>query len=118
MLKLYGIKSCDTCRRARKFLDERDIEYTFHDVRDDGVNIQMLERWADRVSWERLLNRKSLTWRKIPEVDRNDINREKALAAMLDNPTLIKRPVFEHDDYMAVGFSEKRFGDFLERTAR
>ncbi|MDX1506907.1 MAG: arsenate reductase [Woeseiaceae bacterium] len=118
MLKIYGIKSCDTCRRARKFLDERDIEYTFHDVRDDGVNIQMLERWADRVSWERLLNRKSLTWRKIPEVDRNDINREKALAAMLDNPTLIKRPVFEHDDYMAVGFSEKRFGDFLERTAR
>ena len=118
MLKIYGIKSCDTCRRARKFLDEHEIEFAFHDVRDDGINIQMLERWASRVTWERLLNKKSLTWRKIPEVDRNDMSREKALAAMIENPTLIKRPVFEHDDYMAVGFSEKRFSDFLERTSQ
>ena len=117
MLKLYGIKSCDTCRKARKYLDEHSIDFSFHDVRDDGIDIQMLERWADRVTWERLLNKQSLTWRKIPEVDRNDMNRDKALAAMIENPTLIKRPVFEHDRYMAVGFSERRFSEFLERTS-
>ena len=114
---VYGIKSCDTCRKARKYLRVNDIEHTFHDVRDDGLNIQMLERWADRISWETLLNKNSLTWRKIPDVDRGDMNRNKALATMIDNPTLIKRPVFEHNDYIAVGFSEKRFGDFLKRMA-
>lgn len=113
MLAVYGIKSCDTCRKARKFLDDNGIEHTFHDVRDDGLNIQMLERWADRIKWESLLNRRGLTWRKIPEVDREGMTRGKALAAMIDNPTLIKRPVFEHENYFAVGFSEKRFGDFL-----
>lgn len=117
MLTVNGIKSCDTCRKARKFLKDRGIEHTFHDIRDDGLNIQMLERWADRVSWETLLNKQSLTWRKIPDADRNDLNKSKALALMIDNPTLIKRPVFEHDDYIAVGFSEKRFGDFLAKLA-
>ena len=117
MLTVYGIKSCDACRKARKYLAGKNIEHTFHDVRDDGLNIQMLERWADRISWETLLNKQGLTWRKIPEVDRADMNRDKALAAMIETPTLIKRPVFEHDDYIAVGFSEKRFGDFLKRMA-
>ena len=114
MLTVYGIKSCDTCRKARKYLSDNDIKHAFHDVREDGLNIQMLTRWADRIECEKLLNRQGLTWRKIPEVDRNGMNRTKALAAMIDNPTLIKRPVFEHDDYIAVGFSEKRFGDFLK----
>jgi arsenate reductase len=115
VLTVNGIKSCDTCRKARKFLQEKEIEHTFHDIRDDGLNIQMLERWADRISWETLLNKQSLTWRKIPDADRDDLNKSKALALMIDNPTLIKRPVFEHDDYIAVGFSEKRFGEFLAK---
>ena len=115
MLVVYGIKSCDTCRRARKYLTDHNIDFRFHDVRDDGLDIQMLERWNQRIGWQRLLNKQSLTWRKIPEVDRNDMNHDKALAAMIDNPTLVKRPVLETDDFIAVGFSEKRFGDFIER---
>ena len=114
MLTVYGIKSCDSCRKARKFLTEKNIEFTFHDLRDDGLDIQMLERWSDRLGWERLLNKKSLTWRKIPEVDRNDMTRDKALAAILERPTLVKRPVLESKEFIAVGFSEKRFSDFLE----
>jgi len=117
LLTVYGIKSCDTCRKARKYLADKSIEHTFHDVRVDGLSIQMLERWADRISWEKLLNKQGLTWRKIPEVDRNDMGRTRALAAMMDNPTLVKRPVFEHESYIAVGFSEKRFGDFLKTHA-
>jgi len=115
VLTVYGIKSCDTCRQARKYLDSHNIEFRFHDLRDDGLDIQMLERWSKRIGWQRLLNKQSLTWRKIPEVDRNDMSHDRALAAMIDNPTLIKRPVIETETFIAVGFSEKRFGDFLER---
>ena len=117
MLTVYGIKSCDTCRRAKKFLNDNKIKFAFHDVRDDGLDIQMLERWSTRIEWERLLNRKSLTWRKLPETDRNGITKEKAFAVMIDQPTLIKRPVLEHPAFFAVGFSEKRFTDFLKKTA-
>ena len=74
----------------------------------------MLERWTTRLGWERLLNKKSLTWRKIPEVDRADMSRDKAMAAMIERPTLIKRPVLEGDNFIAVGFSEKRFAEFLK----
>ena len=116
MLTVYGIKSCDTCRNARKYLAEHDIEFRFHDVRDDGLDIQMLERWADRIEWQKLLNRKSLTWRRIPEVDRSGMTQDRAFALMLDQPTLLKRPVLESPQFMAVGFSEKRFGDYLERV--
>ena len=115
MLIVYGIKSCDTCRKARKFLTEHNIEHQFHDLREDGIDIQMLERWTQRMGWEKLLNKHSLTWRKIPEVDRNDMTRDGALAAMIDNPTLIKRPVIETKKFIAVGFSEKRFGDFINK---
>ena len=116
MLTVYGIKSCDTCRRARKYLAEHDIDFRFHDVRDDGLDIQMLERWASRMDWQKLLNRKSLTWRKIPEVDRADITQDRAFALMIEQPTLMKRPVLESPKFMAVGFSEKRFGEFLEKA--
>lgn len=118
MLKVYGIKSCDTCRRARKFLTEKDIEHAFHDVREDGLDIQMLERWAHRIDWQKLLNKQSLTWRKIPEVDRADMSKSKAFAAIIDQPTLMKRPVLEHDAFLAVGFSEKRFSEFLKAMGK
>ena len=114
-LTVYGIKSCDSCRAARKFLGDKDMEFTFHDLREDGLDIQMLERWSDRLGWERLLNKRSLTWRKIPEVDRNDMNKDKALAAIIERPTLMKRPVLEANQFIAVGFSEKRFSDFLAK---
>ena len=116
MLIVFGIKSCDTCRRARKYLDEHNIEFHFHDLREDGLDIQMLERWTQRIGWARLMNKQSLTWRKIPEVDRNDMTHDKALAAMIYSPTLVKRPVIESDKFIAVGFSEKRFGDFINNN--
>jgi len=116
VLTVYGINSCDTCRRAKKFLQDRNIEFRFHDLRDDGLDIQMLERWSVRIDWERLLNRKSLTWRKIPEADRIDMTKDRAFATMLDQPTLVKRPVLEHPSFFAVGFSEKRFAEYLEKA--
>lgn len=117
MLHVYGIKSCDTCRKAKKFLQDNKLEFDFHDLRDDGLDIQTLEVWADRVGWEKLLNKKSLTWRKVPETDRKVINRSKAISLMLDQPTLIKRPILEGEGYIAVGFSEQRFAEFLSKMA-
>ena len=116
MLTIYGLKSCDSCRKARKFLKERGIEHAFHDVRTDGVDIQMLERWSDRVGWEKLVNKKSLTWRTVPQKDREGLNRDKALALILSEPTLLKRPVLEGKDFTAIGFSEKRFTEYLGRS--
>tara|TARA_R110000782_G_scaffold127996_3_gene219635 strand:- start:341 stop:694 length:354 start_codon:yes stop_codon:yes gene_type:complete len=117
MLTVYGIKSCDTCRKARTYFAQHDIDFRFHDVRDDGLDIQMLERWSARIDWTKLLNKQSLTWRKIPEVDRSDMTESKAFALMIENPTLVKRPVLEADEFFAVGFSEARFGEFLKRNA-
>ena len=118
MLTVYGIKSCDTCRRAKKFLNENSIEFAFHDLREDGLDIQMLERWAARIEWQKMMNRKSLTWRNLPESLRQDMSKSRAFATMLEHPTLIKRPVLEDEkNFFAIGFSEKRFGDYLKKIA-
>ena len=109
MLTLYGIGSCDTCRNARKWLTAQSHDYSFHDLRDDGLDIQMLERWAKRIDWEKLLNTRSLTWRKLPEVDRVDMSEDSALVSMLEHPTLVKRPVLECSDFIAVGFSPENY---------
>jgi Spx/MgsR family transcriptional regulator len=109
MLTLYGIGSCDTCRRARTWLTAQSYEYNFHDLRDDGIDIQLLERWAERIAWEKLLNTRSLTWRKLPEVDRADMSKDRALASMLEHPTLVKRPVLECSEFIAVGFSPQNY---------
>ncbi len=108
-MTLYGIGSCDTCRRARKWLTEQSHDYRFHDLRDDGIDIRLLERWAKRIAWEKLLNTRSLTWRKLPEVDRAGMSKDSALASMLEHPTLVKRPVLECSKFIAVGFSPDNY---------
>lgn len=108
-LTLYGIKSCDSCRNARKWLKDNGHEYRYHDVRTDGLDRALLERWTERLEWDRLLNRKSLTWRKISEVDRAGMNKDRAIAAFLEHPTLIKRPLLECDEFVAVGFSPDNY---------
>jgi len=114
-LNLYGIPSCDTCRQARKWLDENDIAYDFHDVRSEGLDAQMLERWSKRLGWEKLLNKQSLTWRKVPQVDRDNMNKSRALLTMIEHPTLLKRPVLESTKMMAVGFSPDRYEEIFAK---
>jgi arsenate reductase len=114
MLTIYGITSCSTCREARRWLEAGDIAYTFHDLREDGIDIQTLERWIDVIDWQTLLNKSSLTWRKLPEVDRNDMTRNRALAAMIEHPTLVKRPVLEHGKLVAVGFSARQYQELFK----
>ena len=117
-LTIYGIGSCDSCRKARKWLTEQSIDHTYHDFREEGLTIQMLERWSGRMEWHKLLNTRSLTWRKIPDRDRNDMTKSKAFAAMIDQPTLVKRPVLECDEFIALGFNADNYDSFLGRNDR
>jgi arsenate reductase len=102
---LFGIKACDTMHKARAWLDGRAVAYAFHDYKALGVDPPTLERWADQVGWEVLLNRAGTTFRKLPDTDKADISRSKAIALMVAQPSMIKRPVLEVDGKVAaVGF--------------
>ena len=110
---LYGISNCDTMRKARGWLERQGIDYRFHDYRKDGLDAKLLAKLADELGWENLLNRRGTTWRRLPESVRDDIDERSALAAMLDNPALIKRPVLEHRGRRHVGFSAETWTELL-----
>ncbi len=111
---VYGIKNCDTMKKARAWLDARGIEYNFHDYKAVGIDRAKLEAWAKKVGWEVLLNRAGTTFRKLPEADKEGVTEKKAIALMLANPSMIKRPVVEQGGAVTVGFKpevyEKTFG--------
>ncbi|HYE34398.1 ArsC family reductase [Methylocaldum sp.] len=104
MLDLYGIRNCDTCKKARAWLELHDIAYHFHDFRDDGLDRSVLEEVERALGWECLLNRRSTTWRQLGDADRMELTREKALELMLRFPTLIKRPVLMASNTILTGF--------------
>lgn len=106
MITIYGIKNCDTCRKAIKWLKAEGIEHKFHDFRIDGLDEATVASWAAELGWETLLNRRGTTWRKIPEADREGVDGASASKLMKDNPTLIKRPVFDLGTARIVGFSD------------
>lgn len=107
MLTVYGLKNCDTCKKARKWLDANSIEYTFKDVRADGIAADQVATWAQAVGWEVLLNKRGTTWRALPAEDTSDVTEAKAIELMVAHPALIKRPVFLHGDSVSVGFGKK-----------
>jgi arsenate reductase (glutaredoxin) len=94
-LTIYGIKNCDTMKKARAFLDKKGVAYDFHDYKTQGIERTKLEGWAKKVGWEALLNRTGTTFRKLPEKDKEGLTEKKAIALMLDQPSMIKRPVLE-----------------------
>ena len=106
---LYGIPNCDSVKKARKWLDANNVAYQFHDFRKDGLSGSLLEQWLQQQSWEVLLNKRGTTWRQLPEQTKLSISEAKAKQLMLENPTLIKRPVVSHDRTLLVGFQEKSF---------
>jgi len=106
MITIYGLRNCDTCRKARAWLDQAGLEFQFHDFREDGLPEGAPAKWSEAVGWELLLNRRSTTWRGLTEADRSDLDAEKARQLMESHPTLIKRPVFETEGAVLVGFSD------------
>ena len=104
MYTLYGLKTCDTVKKARQWLDQNGLAYQFHDYRIDGLTPQQLNNFAEHLDWTVLLNKSSTSWRQLSVEQKTDLNKEKALALMLNNPTLIKRPILEVDDRLLIGF--------------
>ena len=101
---IYGIKNCDTMKKARVWLDKRGVAYDFHDYKRKGIGGGKLKRWAKQAGWETLLNRAGTTFRKLPEKEREGLTEKKALALMLAQPSMIKRPVLEAGGTLLVGF--------------
>ena len=112
-VKIYGIKNCDTMKKAFVWLDAHGIAYDFHDYKKSGVDEADVGRWSDAAGWEKLLNRAGTTFRKLPEADQQDLTRDKANALMVANPSMIKRPVVETGDRIEVGFKPERYADLF-----
>jgi arsenate reductase len=106
MLTVYGIKQCDTVRKARKWLDQKGFEHRFHDFRIDGLSAELLRGWLNSDFSDKLVNRRSTTWRQLSEEQRQSEG-ESLLELLLEFPTLIKRPVFVTDQIFAVGFNPR-----------
>jgi arsenate reductase len=101
---IYGIKNCDTMKKARAWLDAKGVAYDFHDYKTAGIAKEKLMGWSDRLGWEMLLNRAGTTFKKLPDVDKEGLTEKKALALMLAQPSMIKRPVLEAGGKLVVGF--------------
>ena len=109
MVTLYGIRNCDTVRKARRWLDEHRIEYRYHDLRSDGLTPALLDDWIRELGWENLLNRRGTTWRQLPETQRSHLDAATAKAIMLQHPAIIKRPIIDLGAVRSLGFSRGQF---------
>lgn len=112
---LYGIKNCDTVKKARAWLDQRSIAYGFHDYKTAGIDEARLRRWAAELGWERLLNRSGTTFRKLPDADKEGLDEAKAIKLMTAQPSMIRRPVVEAGGKLLVGFDTDRFSEVFGR---
>ncbi len=109
-LFLFGIKNCDTVRKARRWLETNDINYQFHDFRVDGLDKSIINTWLELVSWQELLNKRSTTWRQISMEQKEALDQSRAIDLIVTNPTLIKRPVLLSDNHVIIGFDESKYG--------
>jgi len=110
---IYGIKNCDTMKKARGWLTDHAIEAEFHDYKTKGIDRPHLERWCREAGWETVLNRAGMTFRKLDEAKKQDLDAEKAIALMLAQPSMIKRPVVEADSRIIIGFKPDLYEQFF-----
>jgi arsenate reductase len=104
-ITLYGIKNCDTMKKARSWLDAHEVQYAFHDYKAAGIDPAVLAHWCSEVGWETLLNRAGTTFRKLPDNQKKNMNERKAMTLMVAQPSMIKRPVLEYGKRLLVGFT-------------
>ncbi len=117
MITVYGIKNCATMQKARTWLEGHGVAYEFHDYKTAGIDPERLERWCSAVGWEKLLNRSGTTFRKLAEAQKVGLNERSAVALMLAQPSMIKRPVMEADGQVIVGFEIERYQNVARHTA-
>lgn len=112
-ITIYGIKNCDTMKKARAWLEAHDIAYTFHDYKAVGIDRDRLKAWAETVGWEVLLNKAGMTFRNLPDADKLNLTKAKALGLMAAHPSLIKRPILDVDGEVVVGFKPETYAERL-----
>ena len=117
-ITIYGIKNCDTMKKARAWLDEHGVAYDFHDYKTAGIAKEKLKGWSDELGWETLLNRAGTTFRKLPDGDKEGLNEKKALALMLAQPSMIKRPVLDLGGKLLVGFKPEIYAKEVKRQGK
>ena len=115
MITLYGIKNCDTVKKARRWLDDHGVDYRFHDFREDGLDREAVQGWLAELGWENLVNRRSTSWKALDEDTRERMDDDSALDAILAQPTLIKRPLLDTGQERLTGFSAERYAGILNR---
>lgn len=108
-ITLYGIKNCDTVKKARAWLEKQGVAYVFHDYKTAGMDAGRLRAWAGEVGWETILNRAGTTFRKLPESAKTNLTEAKAIALMLEQPSMIKRPVLDLGKRRVVGFKPELY---------
>ncbi len=106
---IYGIKSCDTMKKAFTWLDEHNIAYTFHDYKKQGIDEATLQAWLSQKPWDEVINKRGTTWRKLPDEDKADVSNEKAISLMSSNPSMIKRPALLVGDTLTLGFKADEY---------
>ena len=109
MLTIYGIKNCDTVKKARAWLATREVDYQFHDFRTDGLTDQLVSKWISQVGWETLINKRSTSWRLLDDTIRKELSDTNIVSVLTQNPTLIKRPVVTLGEAIIIGFKEDEF---------
>lgn len=117
-ITIYGIKNCDTMKKARAWLDDHGVAYDFHDYKTAGIARDKLKQWSEEVGWETLLNRAGTTFKKLPEADKEGLNERKALALMAEQPSMIKRPVLDLGPRRVVGFKPDIYAKEVPAKAR
>ncbi|OYY64345.1 arsenate reductase [Sphingomonas sp. 28-62-11] len=110
---IYGIKNCDTMKKARAWLDTAGISYQFHDYKANGVDAGLLRRWVDEAGWETVLNRAGTTFRALPDIDKQGIDADRAITLMLAHPSMIKRPVLVDGARLLIGFKPDAYSAFF-----
>ena len=109
MVTLYGISNCDTVKKARNWLDQHGIDYRFHDLRKDGLDAATVSSWLQQLGWETVVNKRSTSWKALPAAERESMNTDSALAAILEQPTLVKRPLLDTGYERHCGFSSASY---------
>ena len=112
-IHFYGIPNCDTVKKARAWLDSQRRDYEFHDFRKEGADQDLVRGWVQALGWERVLNRKGTTFRKLEPEQKEDLDAEKAIRLMVAHPSCIKRPVVDHPGGLLVGFDADGWGEAL-----
>ena len=109
MIKIYGISNCDTMKKSRRWLEANGIEYDFHDYKKLGVPEKNLKNWVKQTGWETILNKRGTTWRKLDDDLKDNIDEAAAIQVMLNNPSIIKRPILESGKLLLIGFDEDQY---------